>query len=90
MPDSELNDLLTKLALELKNIKSVDKSSKKLLNQLKNDIDILLKNDDIKVTSSHLSLLESLKESTEHFEASHPELTAKMNNVINFLNNLGL
>ena len=90
MPYTELRELLTKLRLELKNINTVDKSSEELLTDLKNQIDVLLERDDKKVTEKHSSLLEELKEATEHFEASHPELTAKMNNVINVLANLGL
>ena len=50
----------------------------------------MLEREDNKITEKHTSLSEQLKESTEHFEASHPELTAIMNNVINFLNNLGI
>ena len=90
MPDKELRELLRKLSSEIKNIDQVDKSSKELLDKLKIQIDELLERDDKKITDEHASLSEQLKESTEHFEASHPELTAIMNNVINFLNNLGI
>lgn len=90
MPDKDFRQLLTKLDTEIKNIDHVDKSSEELLNKLKSEIEVLLEKEDKKMLGKHSSLLDYLKKSTEHFEASHPELTAKMNNVINFLNNLGI
>lgn len=90
MPGKELRDLLKKLDSEIKNINHVDKSSRDLLDGLKKEINDLLERDDKKIAENNSSLADRLRESTEHFEASHPELTAVMNNVINFLNNLGL
>ena len=77
MPSSELLNLLKKLKLEINNIKSVDKSSVEMLDKMKREIDRALERSEA-------------KQEVEHFEASHSELTAKMNNVINFLNNVGL
>lgn len=90
MPEKELRELLSRLSSEIKNTSQVDKSSKELLDNLKIEIDDLLEREDKKISGNHSSLLDHLKDSTEHFEASHPELTAIMNNVINFLNNLGI
>lgn len=90
MPGKELRDLLRKLDSEIKNTNHVDKSSRDLLDDLKKEIDDLLERDDKNLSEIHSSFADRLRESTEHFEASHPELTAVMNNVINFLNNLGL
>ena len=90
MPSSELLNLLKKLKLEINNIKSVDKSSVEMLDKMKREIDRALERSDAKQEIEKSSLAEWLEKSVEHFEASHPELTAKMNNVINFLNNVGL
>jgi len=90
MPDKELRKLLQKLSSEIENTQKVDKSSKEMLDKIRDDIDDLLERDDKKISDKHLSLMDQLKDSTEQFEASHPELTAIMNNVINFLNNLGI
>ena len=90
MPSSELLNLLKKLKLEINNIKSVDKSSVEMLDKMKKEIDRALERSEAKQEIEKSSLVERLEKSVEHFEASHPELTAKMNNVINFLNNVGL
>lgn len=90
MPSSELLNLLKKLKLEINNIKSVDKSSVEMLDKMKKEIDRALERSEAKQEIEKSSLVEWLEKSVEHFEASHPELTAKMNNVINFLNNVGL
>jgi hypothetical protein len=90
MPAIELQNLLKKLRIEINNIKVVDKSSVEMLNKMKAEIDKALKQSETDHGIEKSSLIERLEKAVEHFEASHPELTAKMNNVINFLNNLGL
>ena len=86
----ELQNLLKKLRTEINNIKVVDKSSVEMLDKMKKEIDRALERSEAKQEIEKSSLVERLEKSVEHFEASHPELTAKMNNVINFLNNVGL
>lgn len=90
MASPELQSLLKKLKLEINNIKLVDKSSIEMLNKMKKEIDTALERNEAEQGIEKSSLIERLEKSVEHFEASHPELTAKMNNVINFLNNVGL
>jgi hypothetical protein len=90
MPAIELQNLLKKLRIEINNIKVVDKSSIEMLNKMKAEIDKALKQSETDQGIEKSSLIERLEKAVEHFEASHPDLTAKMNNVINFLNNLGL
>jgi predicted nucleic acid-binding Zn-ribbon protein len=90
MPANELQILLQKLKLEINNIKVVDKSSVEMLDKMKMEIEKALEHREAKQGIEKSSLLEGLEKSVEHFEASHPELTAKINNVIYFLNNVGL
>ena len=86
----DLQNLLKKLRTEINNIKVADKSSVEMLNNMKMEIDNALKRSENDQGIEKSSLLERLELAVEHFEASHPELTAKINNVINVLNNLGL
>jgi Domain of unknown function (DUF4404) len=90
MPVTDLQSLLKKLKIEINNIKVVDKSSVEMLNKMKTEIDKAIKQAETDQGIEKSSLIERLEKGVEHFEASHPELTASMNNVINFLNNLGL
>ncbi|HKI78995.1 MAG TPA: DUF4404 family protein [Ignavibacteriaceae bacterium] len=90
MPNNELENLLKKLKLEINNIDSTDESSLEKLSNIKDEIEYVLENGVKGLKSEESSLLDRLEDFVENFEASHPELTAKMNNIINFMNNLGL
>jgi len=90
MPEKEFKGLLQKLNSELKNTKNIDKSSAEVLNQIKSEIETLLDERNDKIIGRHTNLLERLKTFKENFETLHPELTSAINNVVNFLNNLGI
>lgn len=56
---------------------------------LKGQIASQLKQSDELGQADHNTLLQSLRDAVEHFEKSHPELTARMSAVINFLSSSG-
>jgi len=86
----KLRDSLEKLHIELKNAKHIDKESEKILIELMNDIRKLLDKDDKDLGKEHHNILESLKESSQKFEVTHPELAGAINIVISSLSNLGI
>ena len=79
-----------KLHSELKQTKVVDDESRQLLTELKNDIEELLNQDEDASSKQNEDLIDKLKNTAEHFEASYPELTSSINNVITILVNLGI
>jgi predicted nucleic acid-binding Zn-ribbon protein len=86
----DLRDSLSHLHNELKNVKLADKTSSEILKKLNNDIQRILVNSGSIPQSHHQSLMESLRESAEHFEASHPKLTSLMNSIMKTLSNMGI
>jgi hypothetical protein len=90
MQNKDLRDSLSRLHNELKNVKLADRTSSEILKKLDNDIQRILQNSgDIPQSHRH-SLMESLKESAEHYEASHPQLTSLVNGIMKTLSNMGI
>ena len=81
---------IEKLHSELKQTKAVDEKSRQLLTGLKDDIEQLLNQGKDATPKQNEDLIEKLKNTAEHFEVSHPELTSTINNVITVLVNLGI
>jgi signal transduction histidine kinase len=86
----KLRDSLEKLHKELKDAKQLDEESQKELRQMIEDIQLVLDKNEKVVVKEHHNLLESLKESSQKFELTHPELAGAINIVINSLSNLGI
>jgi hypothetical protein len=90
MQKKDLRESLSELHNELKNVAVVDDASGEILEKLNRDIKRILGNSGDIPQSHHQSLLERLKESTEHFEVSHPQLTSLMNGIIKALSDMGI
>ena len=89
MDKDQLHTRLEQLHGELQNIESVDKEERRLLQTLMSDIKKLTgrEADD---QSVHERLGEGLKEGIELFEASHPQATLLMGQVIDALAKMGI
>ena len=91
MNDDELRTLLEELHRKIENTNEVDEEGQELLNHLSTDIQNLLKR-----TSSEKPLrgtpkeINRLEESVQHFEVTHPSLTAALSQLLNILNNAGI
>jgi len=86
-PPSELERRLGELHAELARTQSVDPKSRELLADVRRDIEsVLARSDD----PGHRSLRRRLEAAIEHFETSHPVLTATMGRVMDQLANLGI
>ena len=86
----KLKDSLEKLHNELKNAEELDNDSRTALKELMNDIQMILNKSEEKIGKEHHNILESLKESSQKFELTHPELAGAINIVISSLSNLGI
>ena len=91
MNDTELRQLLEELHQKIENTDSVDEKGRELLDHLSTDIRNLLERTGEKkprrVTSGEVSRLE---QSIQHFEVTHPTLTAALSQLLNILNNAGI
>lgn len=84
---SELERRLEELHAELARMQSVDPKSRELLADVCRDIESVLARSD---EPAHGSLRERLEAAIQHFETSHPVLTATMGRVMDQLANMGI
>ena len=91
MNDDELRTLLEELHSKIENTNEVDEEGRELLNHLSTDIQNLLKrtgrDEPLRGTPREINRLE---ESVQHFEVTHPSLTAALSQLLNILNNAGI
>jgi hypothetical protein len=87
MKDQKLARLLEQLHKEIEGIDSVDEKGRELLRALSEDINDLLERAEGKHPAS---MLERIGQAMEHFEVSHPDLTAALANLSTILSNAGI
>lgn len=91
MDDNELRDLLERLHDEIEETHSLDDKGRDLLQHLDMDIrDLLDRLEAEGSQSSDPSLLDSLEESIDHLQVSHPTLTTLLAQVLTTLSNAGI
>lgn len=81
---------LKNLHNELKSAKQVDEESIKLLRKLMDDIQKILDKEERTSSGGNQNIIETLKESAQKFELTHPELAGAINIVISGLTNIGV
>jgi hypothetical protein len=91
MKDDELRQLLEELHQRIETTNSVDEKGRELLSHLSVDIRNLLERtgheEQLRGTSREVG---RLQESIQHFEVTHPNLTAALSQLLNILNNAGI
>lgn len=87
--DKETARLLKQLHRQLRDLDSLSEADQRLVDHLRNDIDLLLSHSKNAATGSH-SVRERLEQGVGRFEVSHPELTAVMARVIDALSSMGI
>jgi len=90
MEQNELNESLAKLQGELKYVMQIDDASRDNLKKLDENIHRILENSGDVPAEHHLSLRESLEDSLEYFEESHPTATALVSRLIKALSDMGI
>ena len=89
--DKQQFDLaLQQLHHELQQIESVDETERQLLRQLMFDIRKLTRSENSDQLHAPEGLVEELTEGIERFEASHPQATMLMGQVIDALAKMGI
>lgn len=90
MNKDQLNESLVKLREEMRSLSELDEASREALRRLDGDIHRILQSSCDVPPSHHASLRESLKDSVQYLEASHPTITALMNRLIKALSDMGI
>ena len=86
MKDKKLDTLLEKVHVELQKVDKLDADSLKLLQDLEQDVQSLLKNSNTETSS----ILDRLQKGVERFEVEHPTLTTLLSEISTILSNAGI
>ena len=90
MDKQELRNLLKKIDSEIEQTKTDGTKGKKLLQDLRQDIQDLLKRSKDAPLSPHPSTTERLQAAIDHFEITHPTLTTAISELLTALSNAGI
>lgn len=90
MSDENLRKLLEQLHDELERAESMDEKGDELLRHLNADIQNLLKRSEKGKAQSDEPVLERLQDAIDHFEVTHPTLTAMLSEMMTILSNAGI
>ena len=85
MTEESLKNKIKELRSELDRVADDDPESRERLDQLISELEEKLENQE-----EYPSLIDSIKESINHFEAEHPRATAIMNDIMVTLSNMGI
>ena len=87
MTENKFDQLLEQLHKEIEGIENVDEKGRELLRELSADIRALLERVEGRQPAS---VTERVEQAIEHFEVSHPDLTAALANLSAILSNAGI
>jgi cell division septum initiation protein DivIVA len=88
MNNQEIDKLLEQLKSEIEGIQPDDEKGQELLRELSVDIRELLERAESKQPAA--SMMQRLETSIDHFEVTHPELTAALSSLLSTLSNAGI
>ncbi|MEO6391984.1 MAG: DUF4404 family protein [Pyrinomonadaceae bacterium] len=89
MDKEKLRQQLEQLHAELQQLDSPDGDERELLEKLSADVRAILARDEIQ-TDSDTGLTDRVQDTLARFEASHPEVTLRLRQVISELSYLGI
>ena len=90
MAKDRLREDLELLHQELARSDSVDAESRGLLIDVLHDIEAVLEHSEPETAGADESLIDRLRETTSHFEKSHPTLTELVGRIADLLSRLGI
>lgn len=88
MTNQEIDKLLEQLNKEIEGIQPDDAKGQELLRELSTDIRELLERAESKQPAT--SMMDRIETSIDHFEVTHPELTAALSSLFSILSNAGI
>jgi hypothetical protein len=90
MDEKKLRQLMEKLQEEIKNSQSADRKDQERLAHLDSEIHEFLNRPEGSGGEIHPSIVRRLQENLNHFESSHPMLTALISQVLDALSGTGI
>jgi hypothetical protein len=86
----EIRKLLEQLHNEIAQTQNVDERGQELLRGTSRDIRELLERSGTDSLTAHPTTIQRLEESIDHLEATHPDLTKTLTELLNILSNAGI
>ena len=90
MDNPQLRELLEKLHAELEHTPSMDDESRERLRKLMAEVQAALARSGETPAHQYRSINDQLREAIQHFEVTHPVLTAAMAQVMDTLSGMGI
>jgi predicted nucleic acid-binding Zn-ribbon protein len=90
MGEKKLRQLMEELQKEIKNSSSADRKDQTMLAHLESEIREFLDRSEEEGGEIRPSIIRRLQESLNHFESSHPALTALISQVLDALSGTGI
>ena len=90
MEKDRLREDLERLHQELARSETVDAAARGLLTDVLHDIEAVLERSEHETAEAGESLIDRLRETTSHFEESHPTLTELVGRIADVLSRLGI
>jgi chromosome segregation ATPase len=89
-PTPEIRKLLEQLHHEIEHTQNVDDKGQELLRGTSADIRELLERSGSDSLTPHPSTIQRLEETIDHLEATHPDLTGSLSELLNIISNAGI
>ncbi len=90
MDDNDSRKLLQQLHDEINNLQAVDENNSDLLRDIDGDIRLLLERSGENLVPVHPTIIGRMEQAVDHFEVTHPELTALISKLLASLSNAGV
>jgi CheY-like chemotaxis protein len=90
MDDKRLQELLDQLLEEINKTVNVDEKGRQLLEKTRADILALMEREKDERAASHAETTSRLEEAIALMEATHPDLTILLTDLLNILSNAGI
>ena len=90
MDDKELRKLLLELQDEMEKTKTVDEKGRMILQAMDKDIHDLLHISGTEPLQVNPSVIQRFRDAREHFEITHPGITANLSKLLNTLSTVGI
>ena len=88
MEPNQFDQLLEKIRAAIRNVESTDEKERRLLQDLEQDVIRLSERND--KAQPEDSMLQRMRDAVDHFEVTHPTLTAMISELSAILSNAGI
>jgi hypothetical protein len=88
MEPNQFDQLLEKIRAAIRNVESTDEKERRLLQDLEQDVIRLSERED--KAQPEDSMLQRMRDAVDHFEVTHPTLTAMISELSTILSNAGI